>query len=70
MHTAYLDTTAGYPQIATHLEPDCEADRAFYIHNITKDIERLTRSELEMVVAELKPETIKRLYASIVDHRA
>ena len=70
MYTAHLDTSAGYPQIATRFEPDDAAEQDFYIHNITKDIERLTRGELEKVIADLKPETIKRIYAAIVDHRA
>lgn len=26
MHTAYLDTTAGYPQISTRFEPDDDAE--------------------------------------------
>lgn len=70
MHTAYLDHSAGYPQIATRFEPDDEADKAFYIHNVARDLDRLTPAELQMVIGELSPETIKRMYAAIVDHRA
>lgn len=42
MHTAYLDHSAGYPQTVTHFEPDDEADQAFYVHNVARDLDRLT----------------------------
>lgn len=55
------------PYTIPDVTPD--AEQAFYVHNVAKDLERLTPGELDRVVADLKPETIKRLYASIVDHR-